>query len=759
MLNEDGFDDYEGTGCAAEYFRECSDGRFRPVFDVYGPVTLRNKRSYYGGNDWSGNDRNPEKMVIEACQELDSSIDFSDYDRDGDGYIDNVFVFYAGQGEASGGPSESVWPHSWEMSATGQQLTFDGVVLDRYACSNEWENGRPDGIGTFVHEFSHVMGLPDLYATSYTSAFTPGAWSVLDYGPYNNGGRTPPLYGAFERYALGWMSPVEISGNMNATLPAIGNNVAGMIRTDSPNEFFLLENRQQTGWDRYIPGHGMLVWHVDYNDYQWNANTVNNSASHQYVDIEEADNIRNDATRDSDTFPGASGITAFTDTTSPSMLTWQRKPLGMPITDIAENSDGSVTFKVLGGSDGIKPATALAPDSISDDMFIARWVAEEGMEYLLTVYEIDASTGERTILRGYDNLNAGHSDRIPVTGLEIEHEYSYRVRAMHGLEISDPSEEITVITGKATLRRFAVEALDASDIDNAGFTACWRQLELASDYLLSVYTKEYTPISVSEGFDSGFDNLPDGWSSSSKSGYQNEPYSASSMPSLRLGNTGDYLKITYPDSITGLSFWHRGNGTASDDLIRIHATCTDGSRHTIMQTPVVKTAGGCITETEDFPENTISIEIEFIKTAKKGALAIDDVTVRHGSEITEHPVEDYAGIAVGNVSSHKVTGLRPDTEYYYTVTATDGKLFSRKSAEIEVRTSSGTGGVGYSEAESTGIIVDGRRVRVTGKGTAAISDITGRVIASGKDNLDIRLSTPGIYIITTDGISKKIMIQ
>lgn len=412
---------------------------------------------------------------------------------------------------------------------------------------------------------------------------------MLDYGPYNNDGKTPPLYGAFERYALGWMSPAEISGVMNATLPPIGSNVAGIIRTESPNEFFLLENRQQKGWDSFIPGHGMLVWHVDYNDYQWNANTVNNSASHQYVDIEEADNIRNEASRAGDSFPGASGITEFTDDSAPSMRTWSRKPLGLPLTDIAECADGSVTFKVLGGG-AVSAAKALEPDSISDDMFIARWEAEEGMQYLLTVYDIDDETGLRTPLPGYDNVNTGCADRFAVEGLEIEHQYSYCVKAMRGLEISEPSEEKTVITGKATLRRFAVEALEAADIDNAGFTACWRQLELASDYLLTVYTKMLTPVNVTEGFDSGFDNMPRGWSSSSKSGYQNEAYSASSMPSLRLGNTGDYLKIAYPDGISGLSFWHRGNGTSADDMIRIHATCSDGSRHIVMQTPVVKTA-------------------------------------------------------------------------------------------------------------------------------------------------------------------------
>ena len=163
-----------------------------------------------------GNDQRPEEMIIEACQMLDDTVDFSEYDRDGDGYIDNVFVFYAGRGEASGGASDTVWPHSWDITAaTSVPYVFDGVRLDRYGCSNEWEVDRPDGVGTFVHEFSHVMGLPDLYATKYTGAFTPGAWSAMDYGPYNNDGCTPPLYSAFERYSLGWIEPLPIDGPVN----------------------------------------------------------------------------------------------------------------------------------------------------------------------------------------------------------------------------------------------------------------------------------------------------------------------------------------------------------------------------------------------------------------------------------------------------------------------------------------------------------------------------------------------------------------
>ena len=163
-----------------------------PDFDIYGPVTLSKNMSYYGGNDIYGNDKNPEKMIIEACQLLDDEVDFAQYDNDGDGYIDNIYVFYAGKGEASGGSKDTVWPHSWNITAaTSTPYIFDGVRLDRYACSNENEGSHPDGVGTFVHGFSHVMGLPDLYATSYTSSFTPGAWSCMDYGPYNNDGRTP----------------------------------------------------------------------------------------------------------------------------------------------------------------------------------------------------------------------------------------------------------------------------------------------------------------------------------------------------------------------------------------------------------------------------------------------------------------------------------------------------------------------------------------------------------------------------------------
>lgn len=342
MLNKEGFDTFGGTGSARDWFIENSQGQFKPQFDVFGPVKLDNNVAYYGANDFYGNDKNAHMMVLEACAALDETVDFSQYDRDGDGNVDNVYVFYAGYGEADGGGATTVWPHSWELSSGGiapKDRTFDGVRVDKYACSNETDRSarRPDGIGTFVHEFSHVLGLPDLYSTVENSAFTPGAFSVMDYGLYNNNGRTPPNYSAFERYAFDWLTPEQFERIGDYTLENLAqSNKAYIIKTERENEYFLLENRQNSGWDAYIPGSGMLVWHVDYNERIFTQNTVNNTPSHQYVDLVEADNRQTTYTQPGDPFPGTSKKTEFGFETTPSLKSWGGKSTGVEISAIAE---------------------------------------------------------------------------------------------------------------------------------------------------------------------------------------------------------------------------------------------------------------------------------------------------------------------------------------------------------------------------------------------------------------------------------------
>lgn len=360
MLNEEGFSDEGGTGSARDWFVANSNGAFVPEFDVYGPVTLAQKRAYYGSNS-GGNDRYPEKMMIEAADLLDDEIDFALYDRDGNGIVDNVFVVYAGLGENDGGPGTSVWPHAWSLSEdpyyNPEEYMHDGVALDHYACTCELNgpsgNNTTAGIGTFVHEFSHVMGLPDLYSTGYTGAFTPDAWDTLDVGPYNNDGRTPPNYSAYERYSLGWLEP-EVLGTtaLFELTPLHIDNKAYLIPTDRDKEFYILENRQQEGYDYYIPGHGMLVWHINFDKDIWKANIVNNSPSRQYVDLIEADNLQTRGSRAGDAFPGVDCVTEFGPNTVPALVNWFGEPLtDFNITDIQE-IDGLITFELAHSSVG-----------------------------------------------------------------------------------------------------------------------------------------------------------------------------------------------------------------------------------------------------------------------------------------------------------------------------------------------------------------------------------------------------------------------
>lgn len=393
MINKKGFNEYGATGSALEYFSDQSNGVFEPSFDVLGPVTLSQNRKYYGANNSYEEDGLPHLMVTESCRALDATTDFSQYDTDGDGLIDNVYVFYAGQGEADGGPAESVWPHSWDVREGGENVTLDGVLLTHYACSNEWDtySKRPDGIGTFVHEFSHVMGLPDLYDTDGQGLkCTPGSYSVLDYGPYNNDGLTPPAYGAYERNAMQWGNPVLLDGPETISLNPIAGGDFCIIPTGDKEEFFLLENRQQTGWDKYIPGHGMLIWHIDYDENIFAYNEVNNTASHQYADIEEANNNANSYSTTAMagwTFPGTSNKTSFTSTTTPALKTWANKAIDLPITDIEEDTDGTIRFNVAGGGSTLTvPVPTVQTPQATDRFFVVNWPAVEGAtDYLITV--------------------------------------------------------------------------------------------------------------------------------------------------------------------------------------------------------------------------------------------------------------------------------------------------------------------------------------------------------------------------------------
>ena len=343
MLNEPGYSENGGVGSARDYFTACSDSIFTPYFDCYGPVTLNNGYAYY--------DNRAAQMVVEACNKVHDQlgIDFSQYDTNNDGRIDNIFVYYAGHNEAEGASSSTIWPHR-SIVTTGDRVS--GKIIYDYACTSELRGSAGKsmcGIGTFCHEFGHVLGLPDYYDTESSGRYTIGSWDIMCSGSYNGNGKTPPTYTAGERFQLGWVTPVQLEDAGLYTLEPIENGTKQIYMiaaskhnlnwgTPSPSEYWLLENRQYVGWDRHstsLPGTGLLIWHVDYNSNAWGNNRPNNDLVMRY-DLEEAGGQRG-YSNDSDPYPGTKKVTTFTPVLHNGTIVEQ------PLTDITEQGK-NITF-------------------------------------------------------------------------------------------------------------------------------------------------------------------------------------------------------------------------------------------------------------------------------------------------------------------------------------------------------------------------------------------------------------------------------
>ena len=348
----------KSEGSAKQYFHDSSFGQYNPIFDVVGPVTLSKNYQYYGKNDSQDSDSNVDMMIKEACEAVDDQVDFTLYDNNNDGRVDFVYVFYAGYGESDGAGSDYIWPHNYALSYTGVSCVVDGLVVDNYACSNEldYSSRQHDGIGSFCHEFSHVLGLPDLYTTNQAGHKTMGSWDILDYGPYNNDGNTPPAYSSYERFFMGWLTPTLINTACDVELPDLNEaNCAVLLTTTgvhnmsglnpSPTSFYMLENRQKQGWDQYLPGHGLLVTRIRYDANKWMYNSVNNSERVMGVDLIEADGSAPDNNysgylgKTTDAYP--SGSDSFTDLSD------------YPVTNIFEQNM-LIYFQVKGGGKTIR---------------------------------------------------------------------------------------------------------------------------------------------------------------------------------------------------------------------------------------------------------------------------------------------------------------------------------------------------------------------------------------------------------------------
>ena len=373
IANEANYGENNFKGSISDYFKAQSCGQFLLDFDVAGPVTLPHGYSYYGQNDDYGYDKRPTKMVREACQAVDGSVDFSKYDWDGDGEVEEVFVVYAGNGEHdTTNQPNLIWPHMDNLANYDEQLTLDGVTINTYACASELNGDKTlSGIGTFCHEFSHCMGFPDMYDTaSDGNNFGMGSWDLMDYGSYNGAGYVPAGYSGYEKMVCGWTTPIELDKPMTVNgmerLADMGQTYI-IYNKGNRNEYYILENRQQSGFDKYLPGSGLLIERVDYDKdiWEWNAvNTTNGGYypegsstpsynDHQRITIFHANNIENDG--NNATYPYAS-LDSLTDSSQPAATVWNANADGTylmhcRVYGITQNADGTVAFS-FGWADG-----------------------------------------------------------------------------------------------------------------------------------------------------------------------------------------------------------------------------------------------------------------------------------------------------------------------------------------------------------------------------------------------------------------------
>lgn len=284
QLNEEGFSDYGGKGSALDYYKAASHGLYTPQFDVYGPVKVSKKAAYFEDSQSARMGLLISEAITELCES--GELKLSDYDFDNDGILDTVFFYYAGYGSADS-DTKTIWPHQSDYQYYTyygyKPLKYDGVKVGPYACANElkgvnpqtnrqpWKDGSEpwvDGIGTFVHEYGHVLGLPDLYDTEYSGGVvTPEDWDVMAGGCYNFNGCVPPLYSAYEQWVCRWIEYTDVEDGTHYDLNALGTEGASAVRIRVPmsadgsrfySEYFVIEARDNSSWDACFPGRVFL---------------------------------------------------------------------------------------------------------------------------------------------------------------------------------------------------------------------------------------------------------------------------------------------------------------------------------------------------------------------------------------------------------------------------------------------------------------------------------------------------------------------
>lgn len=725
-----------GNTSVQQYFKDQSNGKYDPDFEVFGIYTLSQNRQYYGGNTSGGDDKGLGSMVTEACQMAAADgVSFNRFDTNSDNYCDVVIVIYAGVGEAQASytvPS-AIWPCNWNLqSASYYGMGGNGafrpngsnVYVNNFAVFNELHGSSDntttiDGIGTFCHEFGHCLGLPDFYDTNYGGHYGMGYWDIMDTGCYANDTYTPVGYSAYEKNFMGWIDYVIPHPGTHYTLPIWNQkneetDKALFLQSDiNGNEYFIIENRRQQGWDRYLPGQGLLIHHITYSAERWSANTPNNQ-NIQLVTIMPADNSLSTNNESGDTWP-RNDKSAFTDNSTPAAklnmtasgnITGNAGYLGKPVTEMTIHGDGTASFWYMKGAI-TDPTIQVSAENVNCgatqvNSSVTKTFSVTGLaltnDISLTLNDPNGVFTVNPTVINSSNATNGVTVTVTFSPTAVQNYTAELTLASNG------AENVTVnLTGQGLIETHTPVMQPAVEeyINLTEFRADWTDqtpAENVTSYTLEVMTKPDGPIPVEGGVcdltdveavtnDNGTlpnvastatDYLPEGWSAENifyvnngfvitgaSSSWWSTTYGALVSPTLDLTGNNKVtvvarIKSYYPSSY-GVGQVRISTGSAQSDY-----TLGSSDEDDFQEITVVLNCSSSDRVRVQARANYIAIESVYIYAG--------DITT--GAKFSANETGDAAYRLITDITDrfYTVTGLEAEGTYVYKVKAlyTDG---------------------------------------------------------------------------------------
>ena len=698
------------TGSVHDYYIASSLSSLDLQYDVYGPFTLSHNREYYGGNSGQSSNKNAKALVQEAAQlAYEAGVNLSVYDNNGDGFIDNLSIVTAGHNEAEGGPEESIWPH---YSTINSSTTYNNVVVRGYLVISEFRGyigATQAGIGTYCHEFGHALGLPDMYNTTRSGAYTVGTWDIMCQGSYNNYGCTPPTFTAFERFMLGWLTPEQLVSTGNKVLePIETSNKAYLIAQSthnlqntqpSPSEYFLLENRQRIGWDglndEALTGTGMMISHITWNGAKWSYNTFNNDSPLGF-DIVEAVAQNPTQSSPSDLFPGSGMITSWIPKLNAGTELNEQK-----LSNIFQYDDGTISFRFGQVTDqGFLFTPEMVPQ-LTTTFNINRITADtvqitirglripsDTVEIYLSHadYAFSPDSGVTWFTNGQHYLDSSvNADSTYSCSLLVyfraKRQECTPVRCNLIVTTTDGKEMnqlmLTAISPRPTYIT-APDSLTVHSLGSTSFTAQWNTIEDAQYYYVTLYSRKdstSTFVQSFEDFHSQTAITRQDWQSNFARTYSSD--FKDGAYSLLMQESGEYvISESYPEPVLAMSFWLSNNyttmaGETPEGVLVVEGRRENGVWQQIDKIITRRTTKSLPLEyTFTANDSIVQFRLSYQHKAGNGGILIDAFSATMAHKITYI----YRGVDYETDINKAIFGaLEPSTDYFWKVRAYENK--------------------------------------------------------------------------------------